>query len=392
MDAWYKRAGYLLLSAAPAQDGVWSEAVALCHELGEPEAARELSAEEVARLCRSPRFRGGAFFPGAATVQPARLALGLRDRVAGLPNVRVFEQSPMRRLSAGPWGCVAETPSATVRARSCALAVGAASNAAGSPFRNRLTVTSSHMAITEPVPDVLEEAGWTGGECITDSRAMLHYLRTTPDGRIAFGWGGGRIACGARLGGLTEFDRGVVDQVVADLRSFFPGLEGRSISHAWGGPIDVSPTHLPVVTRVGSDSVHGAFGYTGNGVGPSHLLGGVLASLALDRRDERTRLALVEPIPRRVPGGLPGWLGGNAIRAGLLGQGGRRGGGAHRARDPPRARLDPRADRLPHRALGPCELLRDSIPGWPLRQAPPACRRRRDPRRRASRTPRRCCR
>ena len=162
VDAWYTRAGYLLLSAAPAQDGVWSEAVALCHELGEPEAARELSAEEVAKRCRSPRFRGGAFFPGAATVQPARLAFGLRDRVAGLPNVRVFEQSRLLRLRAGSWGCVAETPAATVLARSCALALGAASNAAGSPFRNRLTVTSSHMAITEPVPDVLEEAGWTG--------------------------------------------------------------------------------------------------------------------------------------------------------------------------------------------------------------------------------------
>ena len=70
--------------------------------------------------------------------------------------------------------------------------------------------------------------------------------------------------------------------------------------------------------RVGSDSVYGAFGYTGNGVGPSHLIGGVLASLALDRRDERTSLALVEPDPPRVPGGLPGWVGGNAIRAGLL--------------------------------------------------------------------------
>jgi glycine/D-amino acid oxidase-like deaminating enzyme len=318
VDAWYTRAGYLLLSAAPAQDGVWSEAVALCHELGEPEAARELSAEEVAKRCRSPRFRGGAFFPGAATVQPARLAFGLRDRVAGLPNVRVFEQSRLLRLRAGSWGCVAETPAATVLARSCALALGAASNAAGSPFRNRLTVTSSHMAITEPVPDVLEEAGWTGGECITDSRAMLHYLRTTPDGRIAFGWGGGRIACGARLGGLTELDRGAVDQVISDLRSFFPGLDDRSIAHAWGGPIDVSPTHLPVVMRVGEDSVYGAFGYTGNGVGPSHLIGGVLASLALDRRDERTSLALVEPDPPRVPGGLPGWVGGNAIRAGLL--------------------------------------------------------------------------
>jgi hypothetical protein len=72
------------------------------------------------------------------------------------------------------------------------------------------------------------------------------------------------------------------------------------------------------VMQAGTDPVFGAFGYTGNGVGPSHMVGGVLASLALDRRDERTRLALVEPSPPRVPAGLPGWFGGNAIRAGLL--------------------------------------------------------------------------
>ena len=59
-----------------------------------------------------------------------------------------------------------------------------------------LTITSSHIVLTEPVPDLLEEIGWTGGECITDCRTMMHYFRTTPDGRIAFGWGGGRISMG----------------------------------------------------------------------------------------------------------------------------------------------------------------------------------------------------
>ena len=196
--------------------------------------------------------------------------------------------------------------------------MGSASGGAGSPMRGRLTVTSSHMVITEPVPDVLEECGWTGGECITDGRAMLHYFRTTPDGRIAFGWGGGLIACGARLGGRTELDPSLVGQTEQALRSFFPGLEGRRIEHGWGGPIDVSPSHLPVASRVGSDNVWSAFGYTGNGVGPSKLVGRVLASLALDRRDEHSRLPVAEPATDSVPGGLPGWVGGNAIRAGLL--------------------------------------------------------------------------
>ena len=45
-------------------------------------------------------------------------------------------------------------------------------------------MTSSHIVLTEPVPDVLEEIGWTGGECITDGRTLLHYFRTTRDGRI----------------------------------------------------------------------------------------------------------------------------------------------------------------------------------------------------------------
>jgi glycine/D-amino acid oxidase-like deaminating enzyme len=318
VDAWHTRGGYLQLSAAPAQDGIWDEALAACRELGEVGAVKELSAEQVAARCRSPRFRGGALYPGAATVQPARLALGLRDRLGGRAGVRVFERSPLRRLRAGPWGCAAETPAARIRARSCVLAIGSACAAAGSPLRGRLTVTSSHIVLTEPVPDVLEEIGWTGGECITDGRAMVHYMRTTPDGRIAFGWGGGRIAYGARLHGPTELDPGVVEQVGAHLRSFFPGLAGRRLTHAWGGPIDVSPSHLPMVVPVGADRVFGVFGYTGNGVGTSPLLGRIAASLALERRDEHAGLALVDPDPRWVPSGLASWLGGNAIRAGLV--------------------------------------------------------------------------
>ena len=318
VDAWFRRSGYLQVSAAPAQDGTWSEAAATAARLGEPDAIQEEGPEQIAARCASPRFRGGAFFPASATVQPARLARGLRERLAARENVSVFEHSPVRRLRAGPWGCVAETPGARIRAGSCVLAFGPAGAAPGSPLRPHITVTSSHIALTEPVPDLLEEIGWTGGECITDGRAMLHYFRTTRDGRIAFGWGGGKIAYGARLRGRTEMDPEVVSQVIADLRSFFPGLEGRTVTHAWGGPIDVSPSHLPVAVRVGSDRVWAAFGYTGNGVGPSRMMSRVLASLALDRRDEHSRLALVDPHPVKAPAGFAGWLGGNTIRAALV--------------------------------------------------------------------------
>ncbi len=316
VDAWYRRAGYLQVSASPAQDGAWEPAARAARELGEPQAIQPLSASEVAEICRSPAFRGGALYPDSATVQPARLALGLRARLAAR-GVRVFERTPVRALREEPGGVRLETPGGSVRAAHAVLGAGGAL-AALRPLRLRLTVTSSHMVITEPVPDLLEEIGWTGGECITDSRAMVNYFRTTPDGRIAFGWGGGRIAAGARLGGRAEVDPEVARQVVAHLRRFFPGLAGRRIEHAWGGPIDVSPTHLPVVGSLASGRVHYAFGYTGNGVGPSRLCGRCLASLALERRDEASRLAIVEPPPVRVPPEPLRYVGGALIREALV--------------------------------------------------------------------------
>ena len=99
---------------------------------------------------------------------------------------------------------------------------------------------------------------------------------------------------------------------------FFPALAGRRIEHAWGGPIDVSPTHLPMIGSLAGDRVHYAVGYTGNGVGPSHLAGRILASLALGRRD-----ATVEPGDRRLAAGARPpeplrYLGGTVVRRALM--------------------------------------------------------------------------
>jgi glycine/D-amino acid oxidase-like deaminating enzyme len=332
VDAWLRRGGYLQVSTAPAHDGVWDEAVEACRELGEGEAARALTAEEVARRCASPAFRGGALYRDAATVQPARLALGLRQRLLDA-GVEIHERSPVWRLSANPsfvgamdpqrlgypakGGVVARTVAGAVRAGVAIVAIGAAAKAPHAPLRDALTVTSSHIVLTEPVPDVLEQIGWTGGECITDSRALIDYFRTTPDGRIAFGWGGGEIAMGARLRGRAERDRRVVDAAATRLRDYFPALVGRRIEHAWGGPVDVSPTHIPMVVPLRGSRSFLAAGFTGNGVGPSHMVGRTLASLALDRRDEHSRLAFVDPSPQRVPPEPLHWLGGEVIRRAL---------------------------------------------------------------------------
>ncbi|HEU5142704.1 MAG TPA: FAD-binding oxidoreductase [Solirubrobacterales bacterium] len=323
VDAWFRRGGYLQVSTAPAHDRAWAEALSACRALGEVDAVAPLDAAGVAARCASPAFRGGAFYPDAATVQPARLALGLRARLLDA-GVEIFERSRVRSLHGGPDGVEARTAAGTVRARRAIVALGGAVKAPAGPLRNALTVTSSHIVLTEPVPDVLEEVGWTGGECITDSRALIDYFRTTPDGRIAFGWGGGRIVMGARLRGRAEVDPEVTAAAAERLYEYFPSLAeagpGRKparISHAWGGPIDVSPTHLPLIVPLSGDRVFVAAGYTGNGVGPSHMVGRALASLALDRRDAHSRLPFIDASPQRVPPEPFHWLGGEVIRRAL---------------------------------------------------------------------------
>jgi glycine/D-amino acid oxidase-like deaminating enzyme len=332
VDAWFRRSGFVLASTADAHDAVLDRVLAAAHEVGvagpvtgvgpappERDQTPRVAALDGAALrarCDSARFRRGLFVPDDATVQPARLALGLRRRLLER-GVRIHEHSRVRALRVAPNEVVAETASARVRAGAAVLALNAATRGVR-PLRSRLSVTSSHIVLTEPVPDVLEALGWSGGEAITDARTFVHYFRTTPDGRIAFGWGGGRFAVGARLDGRVEVDPATAQRTHEHLVELFPALAGRRITHAWGGPIDVSPSHLPQIGTLADGPVHYAFGFTGNGVGPSHLAGRALAALAVGAYDADTRLALVDPAPAYVPPEPLAWAGGALVRRALL--------------------------------------------------------------------------
>ena len=310
VHAWFRPAPTLYVATTEAQLGGFDDAIAACAAVGAPDEMRPIGADELRGRCGAG-FLGGAILPTSATVHPARLALGLRARVLAA-GVRLHERTPVRGLSER---VVATTRRGRVRAGAAVLAVNSAT--VGFPgFRLAHAVASSHMVLTEPVPDVIEDLGWTGGEPIADGRTLLHYTRTTRDGRIAFGWGGGRMGFGARRLGRLEVDPDATRIAHDALLRFFPQLEGRRVTHAWGGPIDVSPTHLPIFGSRGR--VHHGYGFTGNGVGPAFLGGEILARLALDLRDELTRLALVDPDRKLMPPEPLRWAGGSLIRSALV--------------------------------------------------------------------------
>ena len=153
---------------------------------------------------------------------------------------------------------------------------------------------------------------------------------------------------------------------------YFPDLAGRRITHAWGGPIDASPTHLPAITSLPRSRAWVAAGYTGNGVGPTNMVGLSLASLALDRSDDPTRLAFVDAEMPRVPPEPFHWIGGESIRLGIAKK-----EDAEHERPPPEPhrlsrRQGPAAARLPHRPVAAARP-RGEAWGAPPNE-PPRCR------------------
>lgn len=315
VDIWYRKAGYLHVSTSAAQDGGHLPAVQAAAEVGRPEMLLSESQEQVRARCDSPLFRAGGFDPNAASVQPARLARGLR-RVLLERGVRIFEHSRVEAFAEGP-PVTARTAGGSVRAAAGVLAVNAWA-AAIPPFRRYVTKTSSHMVLTEPLPEAIEELGWTGGECIADGRTLLHYFRTTPDGRIAIGGGGGRPGFGGHMDDSTWRDPRCLAEVEAAMRRYFPPFATARVTHSWGGPIDVSAHHLPLFGTLAGGRVGYGFGFTGNGVGPCRMGGRILASLVLGQDDEHTRLAIVNGEPGRFPPEPLRWVGGMTVWAAFL--------------------------------------------------------------------------
>ena len=311
-DVWLREGGLLKVAATEAEDAAVAGSVRAARELGVEEEAVPLGREEVRQRLDSPRFRGGVFFRDGGDRAAGTAGAGAEARG---PRGRRSRCSSTRRRRTSSRGRI-ETPGGSVRAREIVLALNAW--ATGWPLGGRQTTFASAVVLTEPVPELLAEIGWTGDEAVTDGRMFLHYFRTTPDGRVLMGSGSGRLEPGGRVG------PGVLDDVAAQsrahdgLRSLLPALAEARIEARWSGPIDVSADKLPRFGTIPGTRIHFGAGYSGNGVGPSWLGGQILASLAVGARDEWTALPLVDRRARRLPPEPLRYAGGRVVRWGTL--------------------------------------------------------------------------
>src|SRR5919106_1745237 len=111
-------------------------------------------------------------------------------------------------------------------------------------IRRAVLPMTSDMIATAPIPERLAEIGWIGDECVADGHMMVHYYRTTADGRVAFGKGGCSHAYLGRITQSFEDPGPRIARTEHCFRRIYPALNDVTITHTWTGPIDRSEADL----------------------------------------------------------------------------------------------------------------------------------------------------
>jgi glycine/D-amino acid oxidase-like deaminating enzyme len=315
IDAAYHHQGWLWTATSTAQIGAWEETLSGLDRLG-LEPFERLEPESVARRSGSASHLAGVFEPTAATVHPGHLVRGLR-RAAIDRGVRIFEHSPMTRLTRSRGKRRVHTSVGTVTAGRLVLAMNAW--AAQLPeYQPFLIVVASDVIATPPIPDRLKATGWEPGLAVSDSRRLVNYYRTTDDGRAVFGKGGGGLAFRGKVGSAFNGRSPREWEVVAHFHRTYPALNHVEAEESWRGPIDYSAWGVPSFLAVGPGrDTFCAAGYSGNGVGPSYLGGRILASMALELDDEWATCGLTRPPRARVPREPMRYLGGQIVHGAI---------------------------------------------------------------------------
>ncbi len=300
VDAWFHHDGIMGVKTGDWQAGPGEEGPAAFLEArGLGDRMRSITVDEARAIADSPRIVGARLIDDGAVVQPARLARGLR-RIALERGVRIYERTHVSGVDRSR-PAIVRTQHGAVKAGQVVLTTGAWA-AAWRGFRRSFGVVADHMVVTEPIPGLLKEIGWTSHTGIADGRDLLFYLRPTDDHRIAIGGGGLAVVFGGRAGGrAATHDRRVAEVAARGLLWLFPQLEGVRFTHAWGGPIDNTASFLPFYRTLPPGNLHAGLGFSGHGLSQTMIGGRILASMVQGVTDEWTSLPVVGPEISKAP-------------------------------------------------------------------------------------------
>lgn len=259
------------------------------------EAAELVEGAAVADWVACRHYRAVLVDRGGGHLHPLNYALGLASAAAAA-GVRIFEETPVERLTVGPRPC-AHTPRGLVEADHAVLACNAyldrLTTEAVRQVRPYVMPVATHMLATAPLGADRMRQVIPSGYAVSDMNFVLDYFKPASDHRLLFG-------------GRADYSGRQLPRDPSALRRrmlrCFPGLADVAIDYAWGGHVAITINRLPHLGRLTGD-VYFAQGFSGQGVALTGIAGAVIAEAIAGTAE---RFDVFARIPHaRFPGGRP---------------------------------------------------------------------------------------
>jgi len=286
------RPGALTVSVKPSRTKAlrrWMEPLA--NDWRHP--LRWIERREMPDWIASERFDAGVHDPVSGHVHPLKYCLGLAQ-AARSAGVRMFENSPALRLEHGD-SPLLKTAQGELRCRhvvlACNVYLGEYGDALAPELAGRIMPVGTYMIATEPMGAERAAALVPSGCAVSDNNFVLDYFRLTADHRLLFG-------AGDSYSGVTP--RRLVERIRESMLKVFPTLHDLSVTHAWGGFVDLSLNKAPDFGRLAPNVLY-LQGFSGHGLAMAGMAGR-LAAEAVAAQAERFDL-FARLTHGRFPGG-----------------------------------------------------------------------------------------
>ncbi|BBD80607.1 NAD(P)/FAD-dependent oxidoreductase [Aerosticca soli] len=225
-----------------------------------------LPANELRALVRSDRYYDALYERDALHLHPLNYAIGLAA-AASEQGVRIYEESPVRRLERDGAGWRLRTNAGEVHAEHVVLACGGYLAGLEKRVDRAVLPIATYVIATEPLGARLDECLATRA-AIYDTRFAFDYYRSLPDTRLL--WGG-------RISVRDRSPRAVQRLLLRDLLKVFPQLQGVRVEYAWSGLMSYARHQMP---QLGGDGrgLWWAQAFGGHGLSSTCAAGELLAA------------------------------------------------------------------------------------------------------------------
>jgi glycine/D-amino acid oxidase-like deaminating enzyme len=260
-----------------------------------------LHGKDLEKEIKSPKYIAGLKMDHGATLNPAKLARGMKRIVEDM-GVEIREQSLVTRVIPGKVNHV-DTELGDVKAPIMVIATNAYSHKIGF-FQNQIFPLYTYVIATEPLSQQQWDAiGWQNRQGLSDYRNLFNYMIPSADGRIIIGGSDSLYYDHDRI--VPGNNKSISQLILKDLVETFPQLAGIKVEHAWGGPTAGSLDLQPSVGVMGDhDNIYYGVGY-GEGVPSSQTGGKMIAELMAGEKNEFTEHFIIN---RKIPYSGPKFL------------------------------------------------------------------------------------